>query len=122
MSGTLLEGNCDIGADGNAGCGVTGDPSTYGVGFNAAGGGVSLYSFTTLCVFLFKCSTYLTCRYALWNSVTRESGYGTSLVPRSHPISTMDHLRILRPGEFPWPISPVQIVRLGGIPESEYRG
>lgn len=42
QSGTALEGNCDVGADGNMGCGVTGDPSTYGVGFNEGGGGVSL--------------------------------------------------------------------------------
>jgi hypothetical protein len=28
QSGMVLEGNCDIGADGNAGCGVTGDPGT----------------------------------------------------------------------------------------------
>lgn len=42
QSGTALEGNCDVRADGNMGCGVTGDPSTYGVGFNEGGGGVSL--------------------------------------------------------------------------------
>jgi hypothetical protein len=40
--GSAVESNCDVGVGGNAGCAVMGDPSTYGVGFNAGGGGVSL--------------------------------------------------------------------------------
>jgi hypothetical protein len=105
----VLEGNCDIGADGNAGCGVTGDPGTYGVGFNRGGGGVSLYSYSDR-VWVLYASADLICRCTRWNSVTRESGSGISLVPRFHQISTMDHRRILRPGESRWLISPVQTV------------
>ncbi|OOQ88995.1 putative endo-1,3(4)-beta-glucanase [Penicillium brasilianum] len=39
-AGMSMDGNCDIGAAGNAGCAVIGDPSTYGVEFNTEGGGV----------------------------------------------------------------------------------
>jgi hypothetical protein len=44
QSGVALEGGCDVGVGGNAGCAVVGDPSSYGVGFNGGGGGVSLFS------------------------------------------------------------------------------
>jgi hypothetical protein len=115
QSGTSLEGNCDIGSDGNAGCGVTGDPGTYGVGFNGGGGGVSLYHLFHYICFYSSVYAYLIYRCMRWNCVTQAFGSGISLVPRFHRISTMDHLRILRPGEYRWPISPVQTVILGLI-------
>ena len=116
QSGTSLEGNCDVGGDGNAGCGVTGDPGTYGVGFNGGGGGVSLYHLLyRVWLFCSSAYSYLMYRFMRWNFATRESGSGISLVPRYQPISTMDQLPILRPGEYRWLISPVQTVILGLI-------
>lgn len=40
QSGAVAGTNCWNGTDANAGCGVTGPPSTYGQAFNQAGGGV----------------------------------------------------------------------------------
>jgi hypothetical protein len=39
-TGSVLTSNCYNGTDGNAGCGVQGQPSTFGESFNANGGGV----------------------------------------------------------------------------------
>lgn len=51
FSGTDLTSNCDVNASGqsaNAGCGIsTSDSSTYGDGFNSAGGGVYATEWTT---------------------------------------------------------------------------
>jgi hypothetical protein len=51
MLGTVSTSNCDVNAPGqanNAGCGITtSDPSTYGTGFNQAGGGVYATEWTS---------------------------------------------------------------------------
>ena len=39
-TGAVAGNNCWNGTDNNAGCGVAGDPSTFGQAFNQAGGGV----------------------------------------------------------------------------------
>ncbi|RDW95161.1 hypothetical protein BP5796_00924 [Coleophoma crateriformis] len=39
-TGTVLYSNCANGTNSNAGCGVRGNSTTYGTGFNALGGGV----------------------------------------------------------------------------------
>ncbi|OBZ78871.1 putative glycosidase C21B10.07 [Grifola frondosa] len=48
MTGTSVSDNCDVAANGNAGCGVHATaPNSYGPGFNAAGGGFYVMERTT---------------------------------------------------------------------------
>lgn len=74
---------CDNSTHGNAGCGVQGDPSTYGHLFNVNGGGVC----PTLPTVAGLSILTRDIRSTHWNSAKKEFEPGSSLASPSHPIS-----------------------------------
>lgn len=98
QTGTALYATCDNSTHGNAGCGVEGDPSTYGEAMNARGGGVSLA--TALPV------PAKSTRSTRSSSGAPGSAPGSSRARLSHPTSATGPIR--RNGARRWRTSPAR--------------